>query len=256
MDVTSHGRRLAAGAALFVLATADAAAAELKVLTGPEMGPVIAALAPRLEELTDRTVVIDTAQPHYIPGKVADGETFDVAIVDEATAAALAKLGKVAPDRIWCIAWDQLTLGVRAGTAKPLVNTDDALRQTLLATRSIAFSGDEVSGARFRELLARLGIADQVEGKLIDTGNLDPLEDVAEGSADIGVSFGAKVATTRGVEALDRLPWSVQSFTAIVAVVATDTAARGPANRLVDYLSSVDAIRAIHRYGMDAALNE
>jgi len=250
-------RTLASLAAALALAgTVDARAAELRVLTGPEMGPVIAALVPRLEELTDRTVVIDTAEPGYIPGKVDEGEAFDVAVVDEATAATLVKLGKISPDRLWCVAWDQLALGVRSGATKPDVSTDDALRQTLLSAKSIAFSGDQISGARFRDLLAQLDIAVQTEPKLIDTGNRDPLESVAEGRAEIGVSFGAKLAATPGIEALERLPWSFQSFTAIVAAVATDTTAHGPANRLVDYLSSFDAIRAIHRYGMDAALNE
>jgi molybdate transport system substrate-binding protein len=100
------------------------------------------------------------------------------------------------------VARDTFGIAVRAGTTTPDIPNDDALRRTLLAARAIAFTGDEQSGAALRAALASLGIARQVEPKLIDTGNGDPLQLVAEGRADLGVSSPDKIASARGVRAL------------------------------------------------------
>jgi hypothetical protein len=95
-----------------------------------------------------------------------------------------------------------LGLAVPVGAATPDLADDAALRRTLLAANTIAFTGDELSGAAFRDLIATLGIARQVEPKLIDTGNGDPLELVAEGRADLAVSSVGRVASANGIQAL------------------------------------------------------
>jgi molybdate transport system substrate-binding protein len=95
-----------------------------------------------------------------------------------------------------------LGLAVRTGAATPDVGTHAALRHTLLSAGTIAFSGDERSGAAFRQLLAALGIGRQVDPRLVDTGNGDPLEPVVAGRAALGVSSPDRIAATTGVQAL------------------------------------------------------
>jgi len=97
-------------------------------------------------------------------------------------------------------------VAARTGTAAPDVASDAALRRTLLAAGTIAFTGDEASGAAFRDMLDALGIARQIEPRLVDTGNGDPLELVAQGRADLGVSSPSRIASTTGVRALVPLP--------------------------------------------------
>jgi molybdate transport system substrate-binding protein len=99
---------------------------------------------------------------------------------------------------------DRCALGLAAkiGAARPDVASDAALRHTLLSAGTIAFTGDASSGAAFRQLLAALGIGRQIDPRLVDTGNGDPLELVVEGRADLGVSSRDRIATTPGVQAL------------------------------------------------------
>src|SRR6202011_252651 len=77
-------------------------------------------------------------------------------------------------------------MAVRAGAFKPDIGSVDALRRTLLQSKSIAYSGS-VSGIYLSsELFQRLGIADQIaaKSKRIDYERVGAV--VARGEAEIG----------------------------------------------------------------------
>ena len=61
-------------------------------------------------------------------------------------------------------------------------------------------------------LLARLGIADQVEAKLLDAGSGDPLELVVLGQAELAVSTPDKVESADGIEVFGPLPSAIASM--------------------------------------------
>jgi molybdate transport system substrate-binding protein len=83
--------------------------------------------------------------PEAIPTRLARGEVADVVIMDGDTADELAKRGLVRADSKKNLAGSLIGMVVRAGAAKPDIGSVEALRNTLLAAKSIAYS-DSGSG--------------------------------------------------------------------------------------------------------------
>jgi len=103
--------------------------------------------------------------PEAIPTRLARGEAADVVILDGGAADELGKRGVVRAGSKIDIARSLIGMVVRAAAAKPDIGSVEALRSTLLAAKSIAYS-DSGSGTYLSTtLFPELGIADQLAGK-------------------------------------------------------------------------------------------
>ncbi len=229
-------------------------AAELKIVSQPALVPALKALAPLIEEFTEATPVVDSVRSSVQIRRL--DQPYDVIIGDETTVAALAKMGRIAPGTVACIAWSGLGLAVRTGMPVPDIATTEGLRRTLRAARSIAFTGDEPAGAQFRDVLRQLGISDSAERKLIDTSNTPPVEWVAHQWADLAVAPESEIVTAAGVQAAGRLPSGVQHPTPIFAAVSSSAAEPDAGKRLISLLSSFDGAKALHATGLDTFVTE
>src|SRR5690349_278328 len=103
---------------------------------------------------------------------------------------------------------------VRAGAEKPDIGSVDALRKTLLAAKSIAYS-DSGSGTYLsHKLFPQLGIADQIAGKSRKVRGPPSGEPVAavvaRGEAEIGFQQVAELIHVPGVTFVGTLPQAVQ----------------------------------------------
>jgi molybdate transport system substrate-binding protein len=97
-----------------------------------------------------------------IPVRIARGEPADVLIMVGTALDDLIKQGKVAAGSKVDLVLSPIGMVVRAGAPKPDIGSVEALKRTLLAAKSIAYS-DSASGIYVgTELFRRLGIADQV----------------------------------------------------------------------------------------------
>ncbi len=229
-------------------------AAELKVVSRPDLVPALRALAPQIEEFTDAALVVDPLVAGVQSRRL--DRPYDVVIADEATVAALAKMGRVAPGTMACVGWTGLGLAIRTGMPVPDMASVDALRRTLLAAGSIAFSGDEVSGGQFRDVLRQLNIGDAVEAKLVDTGNMSAVDRVAEGGADFAVAVETEIVTATGVQAAGRLPAEVQHLMPIFVAVSSSALHPDAGKRLISLLGSLDGAKALHALDIDTFVSE
>ena len=94
------------------------------------------------------------------------GEAIDVVIMAAPALDDLIKQGKVRADSRVDLVQSKIGMAVKAGAPKPDISTVDALKRTLLAAKSIAYS-DSASGVYLStELFPKLGIADQIKGKM------------------------------------------------------------------------------------------
>jgi molybdate transport system substrate-binding protein len=83
--------------------------------------------------------------PEAIPARLARGETADVVILDAGVVDELGRKGLVRADTKIELARSLIGMVVRAGSTKPNIGSVDALRRTLRAAKSIAYS-DSGSG--------------------------------------------------------------------------------------------------------------
>ena len=128
-----------------------ASAADVHVMISAGFYEVYSELSPAFERASGHHLVTTRGpsmgdSPEAIPARLARGETADVVILDEGAADELGRRGLVRADSKVELARSLIGMVIRAGAAKPDISSVEALRSTLLATSSIAYS-DSASGA-------------------------------------------------------------------------------------------------------------
>jgi nucleoid DNA-binding protein/ABC-type molybdate transport system substrate-binding protein len=169
-----------------VAATA-ANAAEVSLLSSTAMREVLEELVPAFERASGHKVAITFQSGVNVSARIREGAIADVVITTGTALDELAKEGKVVAGSRVDFVRARVGAAVRAGAPKPDIGTPETFKNALLAAKSIGYSRGP-SGVHFESVMKRLGIFDQVKGKLIQpelgvrVGAL-----VAKGDAEIGV---------------------------------------------------------------------
>jgi molybdate transport system substrate-binding protein len=150
-----------------------------------------------------------------IPVRLERGEAIDVVIMAAPALADLIKQGKVRADSRVDLVRSKIGMAVKAGAPKPDISTVDALKRTLLAAKSIAYS-DSASGVYLStELFPKLGIADQIKGKTRKI-EADPVGGVvATGEVEIGFQQISELRPVKGIDIVGELPPGAQRVTCL-----------------------------------------
>jgi len=192
--------RLAKFAFLVLLvAPAMAVAAEVKVLTGSGLRPVLEEIGPEFERSTKHKLAIEYSSTMATKRKIEAGESFDVAIVGTPVVVdELVKQGKLAARTI--IARSAMGVAVREGAAKPAIDSSEAFKRMLLNAKSVAYNSEGATTEHIKQVLARLGIAGEMTAKMRPVQGADRvIQSVATGDAELGLSVSATILSTRGV---------------------------------------------------------
>jgi molybdate transport system substrate-binding protein len=242
--------------AALLLFTGTLKAAVVRVVSSGGFAAAYRALAPEFERTTGNTLVTNWGPsmgdtPDAVPARLRRGEAIDVVIMVGYALDDLIKQGKVVADSRVDLARSGIGMAVRAGAPKPDISSVDALRRTLLAAKSIAYS-DSASGVYIStELFKRLGIAGQVASK----SRMIPAEPVgavvARGEAEIGFQQLSELKPIAGIDLAGPLPPEVQKFTVFSAGIVAGTKEPEAARALITFLASPAAAAAIRESGMD-----
>jgi molybdate transport system substrate-binding protein len=172
-----------------------ASAAEVQVMISAGFYGAYSELAPAFERASGHHLVTTRGpsmgdSPESIPSRLARGEAADVVILDGGATDELGKRGLVRDDSKTVLARSLIGMVVRAGAAKPDIGSVEALRSTLLAAKSIAYS-DSGSGTYLStKLFSKLGVADEIAAKsrkVRGPPSGEPVAGVvARGEAEIG----------------------------------------------------------------------
>jgi molybdate transport system substrate-binding protein len=245
----SFARRLAmAGALLFssiaAIEGAVAEPADLQVLTSVALTSALDELAPQFERATGNKLKIGYSLIADIKKRIIAGETADVIILSRPAMDDLQKQDKFTPGSIANVAGTAVAVAVRAGTPKPDISSVDALRQSLLAAKSIAYSDPAkggASGVYFANVLDRLGIAEQMKSKTILVPGAQAADVVARGEAEIGVGQASEIVPVAGAQLVGPLPGEFASVTAFAAGIGANTKAPEAAKSLILFLTGPTA---------------
>jgi molybdate transport system substrate-binding protein len=186
-----------------------------------------------------------------IPVRIARGEPADVLIMVGTALDDLIKQGKVAAGSKVDLVLSPIGMVVRAGAPKPDIGSVEALKRTLLAAKSIAYS-DSASGVYVAtELFQRLGIADQVKSK----ARMIPAEPVAavvaRGESEVGFQQVSELLPIPGVDFVGQLPPEVQKITVFSAGIATAAKEPVAGKALIAFLASPAAAPTLTRSGLE-----
>jgi molybdate transport system substrate-binding protein len=181
------------------------------------------------------------------------GEEIDVVIMAAPALADLIKQGKVRADSQVDLVRSAIGMAVKAGAPKPDIGTVDALKRTLLAAKSIAYS-DSASGVYLStELFPKLGIADQIKGKskMIQA---DPVGGfVATGEFEIGFQQMSELLPVKGIDIVGPLPPGAQRITVFSAGIPATSKNPEAAKALIQWLASPSAYPVIMESGLEPA---
>ena len=221
--------------------------AVIKVISANGMRDVIADIKPGFETASGRRLDVTVVETGAIRRRVLAGEAFDLIIVPRGTAEELESQGRMAPGATPLIRIN-LGLAVRADGVPPDTSTPDALRCTFLAARSVLITDPAtggISGVHLMEVLDRLGIADEMKGRLVPgRGGALHAERVARGEADLAVQAEHEIRCVRGAAFL-AYPPEFQRGIIFVAGVATASADPAAAKAFIAFLRGPEAATAI-----------
>src|ERR1044071_6915857 len=233
---------------------------ELRVMTSGAFTAAYLELIPRLEALIGKKLItaatsIGTGETS-IPGRLRRGEAADVVIVADAVLLGFIEEGLVKRENYTPVARSAIGMAVRAGAPKPDLSTVEALKRTLLAAKSIAYSASVSGDYLTKELVQRLGIADQVLGKSrrIEGGERVGAV-IARGEAEIGFQQMSELLSVPGIDHVTPLPAEVQKISLFSAGVAASTGDAEAAQSVIRFLASSEAAGAIVKSGLEPAGN-
>jgi molybdate transport system substrate-binding protein len=251
-------RRLSALAAA-LLTAGSAPAADLRVMISAGFHEVYAELGPAFERASGNHLMTTRGpsmgdSPEAIPARLARGEAADVVIMDGGAADALAKRGAVRADSKVELARSLIGMVVRAGAAKPDIGSVAALRSTLLAAKSIAYS-DSGSGTYLSTtLFPKLGIEREIAGKSRKVRGPPSGEPVAavvaRGEAEIGFQQVSELIRVPGVSFVGTLPAEVQPGFSFAGALTATSQQPDAARALLRFLASPEAAPVIVKAGL------
>jgi molybdate transport system substrate-binding protein len=252
------GWLFAIGAA--VLWTGQAAsAADVRVMISSGFYGVYEQLGPAFERASGHHLVTMRGpsmgdSPEAIPARLLRGEAADVVILDGGAADELGKRGLTRPDSKAELARSLIGMVVREGAPKPDIGSVEALRKTLLAAKSIAYS-DSGSGTYLSTtLFGKLGVADEIAGKsrkIRGPPSGEPVAAVvARGEAEIGFQQVSELIRVPGISFVGALPAEVQPMFSFAGALTKSVHETEAAQALLRFLTSPEATPVIVKAGL------
>jgi molybdate transport system substrate-binding protein len=238
------------GFALLLFQVLEAEGAEVKVIAGVAIQPVLEQLGPQFERATSHKLVIWYGVGGPIRRRMAAGEAFDVIIVGKPALEDYIRQGKIAADTHTPIARVGMGVAASAGSPKRDVSSAEALKRVLLDAKSLVYNPEGAAGIHLVTVLERLGISEQVKPKMKPVAG-GGLQAVAAGTVELGFAFTNQILSTAGVQLVGPFPPELQRYNSSTAGVATAAQQPEAAKALIKFLTSPAAAAVIKAKGME-----
>ena len=229
----------------------SASASDLKLLGSSGVSSVIRELGSQFEAASGHKVFDDYEVIAVLKRRIDAGEAFDVAILGPEAIDDLIQKGKVAADARAPFGRTGLGVAVRKGAPKPDIGTPEALKRALLDAKTVAHSKEGQSGVHFAALLDRLGIAEQMKGKLksYDAGGLR--QSLAAGEVEMAVTGYGPVLAMAGADVVGPVPQELRTYVVFHAAVATGAKDPAAARALLKFLTAPAAAPVLQAKGLE-----
>jgi molybdate transport system substrate-binding protein len=255
VTIRSIAAAIVATTAGFIFVPTQEAAAQgtpVRVLVSNGMKAAMEELQPQCERAIGHPLALQYNSTAAVKKKIEAGGGFDVTIITTEAIDDLIKQGKLAGASRADVAHSELGIGIRAGAAKPDIHSPEALKKTLREAKSITYPQDGASRAYIEKMFERLGIAANVQPRIILAQGSGPAtESVATGKAAMVITLFSEIVPVHGVEILGPLPGRFH-YNIHFGVAASDAAKNTPgAQALIGFLVGPEAARAFKTKGLE-----
>jgi molybdate transport system substrate-binding protein len=182
--------------------------------------------------------------------RLRGGEQADIVILTHEGLDELAVEGAVVAASIVDLARSYVGIAVKAGAPRPDIATEAAFRASVLAARSVAYSKVGASGIYFAELIARLGIADEIKARATITSGFTA-ERLITGEADLAVQQISELKQVDGIEVVGPIPLSLQTPAMFSAGRMAESENAAQAEALLRYLASPEVVPVLLETGLE-----
>jgi molybdate transport system substrate-binding protein len=209
----------------------------------------------KFEKQNGTSLAVSWGTAPMLVARIEGGERADVLILSRGGIDALIKQGKIVSGSDVTLAGSGVAIAVKAGAPKPDISTPDALKQTLLKAKSIAYSEPSAGGASgvyFAKLLERMGIAEQMKSKTSypPAGGFSA-ELLLTGAAELAVQQKPELLHVSGVDIVGFLPGDLNLVTEFAAAIMTSSKNAATGQALIGSLRSPEAAALFRSKGLD-----
>lgn len=159
--------------------------------------------------------------------------------------------GRVIADSAADLARSYVGLAVRAGQPHLDIANEAALRKTLLAARSVAYSRLGASGVYFAQLIVRMGIAAEINAKATIVEQGLTAERLISGEADLAVQQISELKQVEGIQVIGPVPYDLQTPAVFSAGRMVNAKQAEAAEALLRYLASPDVVPVLRQSGLE-----
>ena len=228
-------------------------ASTLKIISSMATKQVLAELIAQYRQGHDLDIQLESVGGVDAAKRVQAGEAFDLVVLAQDAIDKLVTAGRVVDGSRVDIVRSGVAVAVRAGAPRPDIGSEDALKASVLAARTLSYSTGP-SGVQLLKLFERWGIAETLKDRIVQAPPGIPVGSlVAKGEAEIGFQQLAELIHLPGIDLLGPLPDAVQITTVFSGGIASSSQQADAARALLAFLASAAAAAAKQRQGMEPA---
>lgn len=183
--------------------------------------------------------------------RVQAGEPFDVIVLASDAIDKLIDAGYIDPTSKVNLVNSGVAVAVKAGAASPDISSEAAVKQAVLAAKTLSYSTGP-SGVALAKLFERWGIAEQIARRIVQAPPGVPVGSlVAKGEVELGFQQLSELIHLDGISIVGPLPPEIQITTTFSAGVCTASRQADAVREMLAYMTSPAATAAKLRQGME-----
>jgi len=214
---------------------------------------VLAELVEEYGRLSGRQVAIESVGGVAAARRVQEGKPFDIVVLAADALDRLAAAGRIDPASRVDLVRSGVAIAVAAGAPRPEIGTEAALRDAILAVRSIGYSTGP-SGSHLSRLFEHWGIAATIAPRIVQAPPGIPVGAlVARGDVELGFQQLSELMHLPGIDVVGSLPVEVQIITTFAGAICTTSRQRDASRALLSFLASPATAPTKLRHGMEPA---
>jgi len=222
---------------------ASVRAADINVLSASALKVIVTELSEKFRKESGHTIDLEFATAGAVEKRILAGETPDVFIATDVQMKGIAEKGLTKGVSV-IIARVGLGIAVKEGAPKPDISNVKALKETLLAAKSVTYPDPAkggASGIHFASVIDKLGIAEPIKAKSILGANPDLVcVSVAKGEAAMCVHQISEIVAVKGVTLLGPLPGEVQKITTFAVAASAKASSPDTARAFARFVARAD----------------
>lgn len=228
-------------------------AAQLRIISSMATRQLLADLVAAFERVSPHRVAVESVGGVDAAKRIRAGEAFDAVVLAANAIDSLIADGRIVAGSRVDLVRSGVAIAVRAGAPRPDIGSEDAVRQAVLAARSLSHSTGP-SGMHLAQLFERWGIADVIKPRIVQAPPGVPVGSlVARGEVELGFQQLSELMNLAGIDVLGPLPPAIQILTVFAGGLSVTSAQPVAVRELLDFMASPPTAPLKAANGMEPA---